>query len=386
MSPRSVRAALVSGLLACVVAFSREARADTLQAPYGGKSIPLGDDRVACAAASGGWTLDPGGRSLKPPDAPSAVGTSVELKVAVNMQSCGSASRALKLVTIGRAPGIEPASVVLSPDLARVEARGHRLTGVAVIWRSNTTSGTDVCQEPKLDAGEHCSWSIGHGVSASPGSAVLTFLPPGAQAGADVTTFDLDGKPLPPDAFSLTAQHVVVSNLLPPDASIDLSSGRGEVELTHPEAVAGVDCGAARCEIVKNALIVRSLSSNVSSVDVKFRLLPGVALGKGATLDTSPIAHLGVVHCPMSVLSGAPLRGVDNTRAVVRIEGRCASELPNLHFFAGSDAVNVLESESDSTGANVLLALGNVQGNALSLTAVHSDAPGVAVAVARVDT
>ena len=107
------------------------------QAPFGGKAIPLGDGRVACAAATGGWALDSSGRLLKPPENPTAVGSSVELKVADTTTSCASAPRVLHLVTLGRMPGIEPASVVLSPDLGHLEAKGRHLAGVAVVWRSS---------------------------------------------------------------------------------------------------------------------------------------------------------------------------------------------------------------------------------------------------------
>ncbi len=174
--------------------------------------------------------------------------------------------------------------------------------------------------------------------------------------------------------------------MVPADASIDLSTGRGEVELTHPDAVAGVDCGSQRCEIFHNALVVRSLSSNVSSVDVKFHLVPGVFVSKGTGVDAAPTAHLAVVHCPMSAASGPVLRGTDNARLVLRIEGRCADEVPSLRFLIGADPVEVLESLVDSTGTDVLVRVGSTDAASLTVTAVHSDDPGVSVAVARVDT
>jgi hypothetical protein len=198
--------------------------------------------------------------------------------------------------------------------------------------------------------------------------------------------YDADGKVVPPASAILVPARVVLSSIISADASIDLSTGRGEVELTHPDAVAGVDCGSQRCEIFHNALVVRSLSSNVSSVDVKFRLVPGVFVAKGTSMDATPTAHLAVVHCPMSVASGPVLRGTDSARLVLRIEGRCADEVPSLRFLIGADAVEVLQSLVDSTGTDVLVRVGSTDAAALTVTAVHSDDPGVSVAVAHVET
>jgi hypothetical protein len=222
-------------------------------------------------------------------------------------------------------------------------------------------------------------------MSANPGAG-LVWVPPGGRMGADVVTFDAEGKQAPPETFFLLPARVNLSSLLPADASIDLSTGSGEVPIAHAESIAAVDCGDVRCDVSRDKLAVRALSSNVNAVDVKFKLLPGVFVAKGVGFDAMPTARLAVVHCPMSVASGAPLREVENARVVVRIEGRCASELPSLHFFIGSAPADVLSTQADSTGAEALLRVGATEASTLSITAVHSDSPGVAVAVARVDT
>jgi hypothetical protein len=290
------------------------------------------------------------------------------------------------LVTTGAWPTLDPSSVVFAPDQASVEARGRGLTGVSLAWRSNTASGTDTCQSPKLEPNtERCSWTVGHNMPVTPGTGLL-WVPPGGRAGADVVTFDADGKQAPLETFVVSPARVNLANLLPPDASLDLSTGRGEVTLAHAESIVAVDCGDVRCELSNDKLIVRSLSSNVNSVDVRFKLLPGVFVAKGLGFDTVPVAHLAVVHCPMSVASTAPLRGVENARLVVRIDGRCAEELPGLRFLSGGTALDVLSTQSDSNGAEALLRVGATDAQSLTITAVHKDAPGVAVAVARAET
>ena len=367
----------------------RDAQAETAQAAIGSSALTLSDSRVACAPPGGGWLIEPASsaRAVRPPVVSDAVGKVVQLKVAATLAGCANASTSLDLVATARLPNIDASSVLLLLDQGKLELHGHRLDGVAVAWRSNTASGVDVCESPRQDNGsEHCVFEVGHGLSADPASGNLSLIPAGGRAGSDVSNYDLDGKLVPVESLFLKPARVVLSNVVPADASIDLSTGHGEVELVHPGAVASVDCGAQRCEIVRNALLVRSLSSNVSSVDVKFRLTPGVFLSKGSGFDATPSVHLAVVHCPMSVPSGPLLRETDNACLVLRIEGRCASEVPALRFLIGSDSAEVLSTLVDSTGTDVLLRVGNTAAAALTVTAVHGDDSAVAIAVARVET
>ena len=365
---------------------SRGAQAETLQAPAGGKAIPLGDARTLCDAPTGGWSFDDRARTLLPPPNADAVGTAVDLKIAASKALCPTTNAFLKLVTTGPWPSIDPASIVFTPDQASVEARGRRLTGVAVAWRNGTDSGVDTCQNPKLEpSAEHCSWTVGHNMSASPGLGLI-WLPPGGRVGPEVVTFDSDGRQATPDTFVLLPARVNLASLLPSDASIDLSTGSGSVPIAHPESIAAVDCGDVRCEVSGDKLTVRALSSNVNLVDVKFKLRPGVSVAKGQGFDATPAAHLAVVHCPMSVTSVPPLRGVENARVVVRIEGRCASDLSSLRFFIGNIPADVLSTQTGSTGSEALLRVGSTDASSLSITVVHSDTPAVTIAVARIAT
>ncbi len=386
---KRARLALALCLLGAFFARTKAAHAETLQTAIGSKPVSLGEGRIACAAPGSGWTIDPTSQlhAVRPPDASDSVGTVVELKVAPTLAACSTGSSTVKLVATARPPSVDASSVVLQPDQGKVDVRGHRLTGVTLTWRSNTASGVDVCESPKIDGGvEHCSFDVPRGLPADPSSGSLSLIPAGGKAGTDISNYDADGKPVAPESFVLVPARVVLSSVVSADASIDLSTGRGEVELTHPDAVAGVDCGAQRCEIFHNALVVRSLSSNVSSVDVKFRLVPNVFLSKGSGVDATPTAHLSVVHCPMSAPSGPVLRGTGSARVVLRIEGRCANEVPSLRFLIGADSAEVLESLVDSTGTDVLVQVGSTDAQALTITAVHTDDPGVAVAVVRVET
>jgi hypothetical protein len=378
---------LVCWLLGCFC-WPGAAQAETLQAAVGSKSFTLSDGRVACAPPGGGWSIDSSSQAhaLRAPTSHEAIGKAVTLRVAASLALCASESSTLELVATARPPSIEPSSVVLLLDQGKVELRGSRLAGAAVAWRSNTASGIDVCEAPKLDGAERCVFEVGRGLSADPASGNLSIIPAGGRAGPDVINYDLQGELLAASNLVLTPARVVLASIVPPEASIDLSTGHGEVELSHPEAVSGVDCGAQRCELSGRALRVRSLSSNVSSVDVRFRLISGVVVSKGAGFEATPSVSLAVVHCPMSVPSGPPLRDTEAASLVVRIEGRCAREVPSLKFMIGSEPAEVRMTLVDSTGTNVLVYLGTTSATSVTVTAVHEDALNVAVAVARVET
>lgn len=384
-----IRRLVAAGLALGIGLFAGFARAESLQVAIGSDPITLGEGRVACQAPGGGWLIEPllQSRAVRPPINQDAVGKVVTLKIAPSLASCASSASTLDLVSTARPPILDAGSVVLQPDQGRVELRGHRLAGVALAWRSNTASGVDVCDSPKFDGGlERCTFEVGRGLSADPGADGLVLVPAGGRVGADVTSFDTSGKPVAPESLALKPSRVVIAGVVPADASIDLSTGRGEVELTHPEAVESVECGAQRCEIKQRALFVRSLSSNVSSVDVKFKLIPGVFVAKGTALEPSPAVHLGVVHCPMAVTSGPILRDTEAAATVVRIDGRCASEVPSLRFLIGNESAEVLNTLVEPTGTSILIRVGLTSASALTVTAVHGDDSSVAVAVARMET
>ena len=77
-------------------------------------------------------------------------------------------------------------------------------------------------------------------VAASPGAVIFT----------------IDGRRAAPETFSVIPARVDLMDLLPANASVDVSAGVGRVALTHPEAIADVDCGAIHCSIDSGALVV----------------------------------------------------------------------------------------------------------------------------------
>jgi hypothetical protein len=361
--------------------------AETLQAPVGGRSIWLGSARVGCGQPGGGWSLDASGRYLRPPLQDDSIGKPVELKIAADSGKCASAATQVTLVATGKWPQIDRASVVYFADEARVEARGRNLRGLALSWRSRSASGIDACHTPKLEpTAEHCSWNVGQGLPANPQSGALAWVPAGGRAGSDVTTFGVDGKPAPPETFVLAPARVILNHVLPPGSAIDLSSGRGEVPLAHADAALSVSCGAVRCEIAGGKLVVRGLSKVLNAVEATFKLVPNVFLSREAGLETQPTAHLAVLHCPMSVISGPVLRGLDSAQTVVHIAGRCAEDVSALRFLVEERPLQVVETQMHPKGADVLLRLGKYDGDTLTIVAVRREDQSNAVAIARTDT
>lgn len=380
--------AFLSGVLACLL-LTVTARAETLQAPVGGKAIPLGEGRVACAAGtSGDWIVEAGGTSVRPPTADDAAGKSVELKVAPNAGACGTAAATVTLVATGKWPAIDATASSLFVDDARIELHGRGLRGVEVHWEHDDRSGEDRCVQPQAEAaGEKCAISVGRGLPADPTLADLRWLPGGARFGADVTTFDANGRRVGPDETVLHPARVVVSALVPADVSIDLAGGTASrIPLVHPEAVVGADCGATSCAVSGNVIVVSGLSTVTGSLAVRLRLAPRVVQQHDATFDATPVVSVAVLPCAMSIASGEALRGVDGSRVVVRVDPRCAGEARSFRWFSGGRALDVLDAVDVAGAVEVLLGVGRIEGDEVVVTASRGSADASIVGQARART
>ena len=374
-------------LVAALLCLARSARAETLEAPVGGKPVGLGEARVACAAVAGGWRAEPGGHAIRPPVSDTAVGTVVELKVAPSLTDCPRATAAIRLVTTAAWPTFDLSSFTLALDEGRLEARGHGLHGVLVTWPVETGRASDTCRDLKAEGGvETCAWGVPKTLPADPTASPLRWLPAGAQLGPDAALYDADGRITAPEGFAIAPSRVEVLELLPQDASVDVSSGVGRAPLTHADAIAGVDCGASRCSIDSGQLVMQAPPATVATVDVKFRLAPHVFFTRKTPPETQPVLRVSILRCPMSVVSGAALRGVDSARAVVRVEGGCMRDVTALRFLVGGRQADVTQTESEKDAAYAVVNLGAIDAPSLSITAVRGEGEGTVVAVARTET
>jgi hypothetical protein len=318
---------------------------------------------------------------MRPPSAETAAGTSVVVRVAPSLGACLQTKQQLTLLTTGRFPVLDPASVTLYVDEARVEAHGRNLKGAQLRWLAAARSGTDACVEPKAEAaGQSCAWVVGRELSADPAADTLRVLPAFAAVGAGQRLFDALGQLVPPDGVPLSPGRIVVSNLLTSDSAIDLSMGKGELPLTHPEAVSGADCGALECAFVARRLLVKS-TAPVSTADVKLRLAPRVFFQHKGALETAPTFALPVLHCAMTLVSGEPVRKNDAAKIVVRLDRRCLASRELYRFSAGELPLRVLGEADAEDGSYVVLELGAYAAEHLELTARRRDTDAVVAAL-----
>jgi len=381
-------ATLVFFIVASAALCCRIARAETLQAPVGGRPISLGDGRIACAPVKGGWSVESGGHAVRPPTLDSAIGSSFDLRVAPSPGSCTQAGAVLTLVATGAWPALDAGSFKLALDEGRLEGRGRGLRGVLVSWPTEGGGrAADRCEDPKTDAGkETCAWGVPKTLSADPSTSSLQWMPSGARATADAVFFDSDGRKAPPETFAIVPSRVEIMDILPSDASIDVSSGVGRVPLSHAEAVAGVECGGVRCSLESGTLVVQAPPASATSIDVKVRLVPHVVYTRKNPPDAQPLLRVSIVRCPMTVVSGPALRGSESARVVVRLEGACMNDVASLRFLVGARHADVVQIERATNASYAVLSIGNVDTPGLSITAVRGEGEGAAVAVARTET
>jgi len=379
-------ALLLFTLVATLLSLSRRAAADTLEAPVGGKPIALGPSLVACAPGAGGWKTEPGGHAVRPPMSDAAIGVAVDFPVAFAAAECPHTTVTVKLVSTAPWPALDSSSFALFLDEGRLEGRGRGLRRVIVTWPTESGRASDSCRDVSTAGGtETCAWRVPKTLTADPSASRLRWMPAGAQVAPDAAVFDADGRLAAPESFGITPGRVEVMDLLPADASVDVSSGTGRTAFSHGEAVAGVDCGTVVCRVEAGSLVVQAPPASVTAVDVKVRLISRLFYSKRKPPEPAATLHVAILRCPMSVVSGAALRGVESARAIVRLEGACMRDAGTLRFLVGGRPSDVVQIETVKDAAYAVLDLGSVDAPSISIIAVHGEGDTV-VAVAHTDT
>ena len=361
--------------------------AETWQAPVGGQPIPLAG-RVVCGAPSGGWSLDAGGRAIRPPAADDAIGRSVDVKVAATPAACATSATTVTLVATGRFPVLDSTATTLFVDDARLELHGRGLRGVVVHWQTQGHSGEDRCIQATPEAGgEKCSVAVARAMPADPTADDLWQMPAGSRDGPDVVTFDAAARRVDRAAMLVHPARVVLDSLVPPGVAVDLTGGgTARIALLHPEGVAFADCGAASCAVSGDVVLVGGVSNVTSALPVRLRLAPRVFLRHGDALDATPLVQVPVLPCGMAVASGEVIRDVDASRVVVRVDARCAADAGAMRWFSAGRPLDVLGSATSGGAAYVLLATGRVEGDEIVVTATRGGADASSVGQARART
>ncbi len=363
--------------LICALLFSAlaggQAWAETIQVPEGGAAVPLGRDRVLCGTPPEGWATDPARRTIRPPASVDAFGRRVEVSIAEDTAACAHAAPLLTVIATAAWPEIDPASVVFYPDEGRIEYKGHQLEQSQVVWQSDKLSGQESCLAPSL-AGktETCAVPTARNLAAD---AVLRLLPAGASTSNDVLSYDIHGERVDTASFILRPASIVLGQVFPATDTLDVSQGTGTVPIPHPGCLSSVDCGLARCELGEAGIIVRSVPSFAKQITITAHLAPRFSVARGGKNENSASASFALLHCPLSVVSGPPVREGDEPKIIVKMEARCRGT-SRLRWTVGLEPAEVMRELHDADGDYVLLRTGQLPGGDLPITVSRADSLG----------
>jgi hypothetical protein len=372
--------------LAFALFVAAPASALSIQAPVGGATLTLPADRLLCGVVPDGWTADVTRKRVRPP-AEGRVGQTAEVTLASSLAGCtnGNGEKAT-LIATGTLPTIDQSSVTLSVDGGRLEVRGDGLEGMRVSWRSGTRAGSDTCLNVPKDKGRDlCALDVDRKLPADPRNVVLRWAAPGGRADADAVLYDQAGAVLPEEQTRLQIGKILIGRIFGGANTVDIASGEGKVELVHPEAVSSVDCGVTRCEPVETGFVVRGVPASTTSLNTRVRLLPRVFIVHGDVQDTVASEQLSVLRCPMTMLSGEPMRNIDNLAVLVRIDPVCGKDVGGLKWTVASEPVQADRVENLPEGVFVLLRIGRVSSDRLTIVASRQE-DGTVLAVASEKT
>jgi hypothetical protein len=279
-------------------------------------------------------------------------------------------------------PAIDPSSVTLALDDGELELRGRALAGLRVRWRSTAGPGETTCDASATD---QCRaiFDPEHPLDLSPG---LTWLPDGAAGTDGELVFDADGRPSAAEQRRLLTARTALSMLVRPDAVIDAFTTGGVVPLRHADLIAAIDCAPANCVIDGGGLLVSNVPVGATSVAVHVKLASHVALRRGDAVETAPVLRIPVVRCPLAVVSGPPLRGVDAQTVVVEIDGRCAAEADHLRFMVSGVPVERGAIQSSADRAFAAIRIGRTDADAISISAMRDQGDDAVSALVRIAT
>lgn len=345
------------------------ARGETLQAPEGGRPIPLGKDRIVCGGLAEGWTATPDRKSVRPPA--SASTDTVEISVADDQADCARNRSSVSLVATRPWPSLDSTSVTFFPEEGRLELNGGNLEGAQFFWQATAHTGRQTCLGSLRDGkGEACTIPLDRKL---PTSTAFRWLPAYAKDGADVTTFDAQGRRVDPAIFRLVPARFVLGQIFASIDALDISQGLGTLPLVHPDAIASVECGLARCDLGDGGVVVRGVPAQATQVAVTVRLAPRFAFSRGERTDNSASATFPVSRCPLSVVSGPPLRDADQPQIVVKMLDRCRTTA-RLRWFVGTDPAEEVREVHGNDGDYILLRSSQLSSASATITVARADA------------
>jgi len=342
----------------------------TLSAPVNGSFISLPDGHVLCGEASGGWIPDSSGARLHPPFDAAQIGKATSIKVASSATACATGKDSDVLVVSGPIPAIDRRTVDLWADEGHLDLRGTNLDGSRLEWDLKGEHGSDTCIASSTSNGQQsCSYSINSSLPTDLSAVTFRVLPAGAPGKGEI--FDNSGQLVAQDSLLVTPMRTIVARTLTKERHVDLSTGEAHLALSRPKAVASVDCDAARCELLEGEVHVHSIVGVAHTLNLRLRLAPRVFVRSGDTFVQYVNVPLDITYCPISLASPPALRDTDDVRVVVRVDSRCATNDDSLRWMANGSNVPVIASESKDQFIYMLLGLGRVTGEKVTIAAVR---------------
>jgi hypothetical protein len=346
------------------------ALAETLQVPEGGNAVPLGT--IGCFAVlrpTGGQPLEIGSRCARPKPRVSRTGPSKSRWPRIR-RAARNAKSGLTLIAVGHWPDIDPSSVSFYSDEGRLEFKGMNVEQSQILWQSPSHSGQEACLAPTATGKfQQCAIPLDRKL---PFDTAFRWLPAYAKDGPDVTTFDSQGQRVDVASFKLRPARTIVGQIFAATESLDVSQGMGILPLVHPEAVATVDCGLARCELGEGGILVRGVPAQATQIAVTARLSPRFAISHADRTESSAAGTFTILRCPLTVVSGPPLRDADEPQILVKVAERCRSSARS-RWSIGSEPAEIVRTVHTSDGDYVLLRTEQLAGGSVTISATRAD-------------
>jgi hypothetical protein len=373
-------ALVVCAALAAALALPVTASAWVLQFPVQAEFASLPQGRVLCGPVPEGFSIDAARRRVRP-KADAEPGLTADVTLAQNTGACGSdMQEPATLVVTGEHPAIEPNSATIALDAGRLEVYGLALEGARIGWSADGKVGSDVCLGVTKDKErEQCALNIDKSLPADPQHIELRWAPPFGRIAADVVTYDKGGEPLADELLRVTVARLVITRMFPDALTVNVASGEGKVLLVHPEAVSGAECGVVRCDVADDGLLVGSVPAAAPSFAVRVRLRPRVFLQRGDNPDNAVAERLTVLRCPMALVSGVPLRGVDELRVLLRLSPECVGDVSRLRWTVNGDPTEMMTVEPFDQAVYALLRVGRIASDRITIVALREDGSVLAV-------
>lgn len=368
----------ICGLALCLLVSS--AHSETLHAPSGGLPVPLPDGKIGCEKAQGGWKLEPGGTSVRPP-AHAEPGEQATIKVAKTYADCEHKSQMLELVTTAAMPELEPGSAVWNVALGRLELAGRNLTGLRLRWSTDDRARVDVCTAVPVDPQaptsslEHCVVPVDEHMDVL--KQRFVWAPQGGYFGRDYLIHDASGVFLPSVQREIVPDRIVVDKVFERERTVDVSRGKGRIELRYPEVVASVDCDGGQCELAEQGVVVGAVPAATRRVVVRLRLQPRVYFVEKEQYSDTHSKDFQIVRCDMTIVSGPPLRDVDNVKILVRLPESCGTDAERLRWTVNNSDASVEKVAMVEDQIYVLLSTSRILENRAVVSASRPQDEGV---------